>query len=109
MADALRLWRRGELSPHDMRRALATHGPDILAMKDEDTKKVMNLAPGRAGTSRHCAFHESIPDKVAVLERWEGWLSSLMLDKAPHAGVWPGFLPRVQAGGGGPVLLLAAS
>lgn len=108
VADALRLSGDGELSPHDMRRALATHGPAILAMRDEDTKKVMNHAPGRDVTSRHYAFHESIPDKVAVLERWEEWLVSLMLGKAPHAGAWPGFLPRVKAEGG-PLLLLTAS
>lgn len=99
VADVLRAASGGTTSPHDLRRALATHGPDVLAMKDENTRKVLNHASGGNVTTRHYAFHESIPDKTAVLGAWEDWLVGLMLGAAPTAGAWPSFLPVVGARG----------
>lgn len=107
--DALRESGAGELTPHDLRRALATHGPDHLGIRDDDLKKVLNHATGGDVTSRHYAFHQSMQWKVPVMEAWEGWLLTLMAGQAPRTGAWPDFLPQVPAGGEKPVLLLAAS
>jgi integrase len=87
----------GELGPHDMRRALATHGPAILGIRDAHTKLILNHATGGDVTTAHYALHESIPDKVAVMERWEGWLIRLMQENAPQGRDWPNFLPRPEA------------
>jgi integrase len=86
-----------DLSPHDLRRALATHGPAFLAIPDRHTKLILNHAEGRGGdvTTRHYAFHESIPDKVAVMERWENWLIRQMHQHRPVGNEWPTFLPRI--------------
>ena len=107
--DALQEAGAGELTPHYLRRALATHGPDHLGIRDEDLKKVLNHATGGDVTSRHYAFHQSMQWKAPVMEKWEGWLVALTAGRAPRAGAWPDFLPRTQAGDEEAVLLLAAS
>lgn len=86
-----------DISPHDLRRALATHGPALLAIPDRHTKLILNHAEGRAGdvTMRHYAFHESIPDKVAVMEKWEEWLIVQMYVHRPNNLEYPNFLPRL--------------
>ena len=94
VGDAFKAGSDGTVTPHDMRRALATHGPALLGIKDADIKKVLNHAPGRDVTSRHYAFHESIPDKSSVLEQWQNWLVGLMEARAPDGQSWPGFLPQ---------------
>jgi integrase len=87
-----------DISPHDLRRALATHGPALLAIPDRHTKLILNHAEGRVGdvTTRHYAFHESIPDKVAVMERWENWLIQQMSQHRPAGNEWPTFLPKME-------------
>ncbi|GAC1605489.1 MAG: site-specific integrase [Hymenobacter sp.] len=83
------------ITPHDIRRALATHGPDHLGTTDSETKKILHHAEGRGGdvTGRHYAFHESIPAKARVMESWERFLVGLMVRHRPAAREWPGFLP----------------
>ena len=86
-----------DLSPHDLRRALATHGPALLAIPDRHTKLILNHAEGRGGdvTMRHYAFHESIPDKVAVMEKWENWLIQQMNRNKTNKREQPNFLPKL--------------
>jgi integrase len=106
LAEALQEAAGDHISPHDMRRALATHGPEVLGIRDADTKLVLNHATGRQDvTGRHYAFHQSMPWKAAVLERWEGWLVQLTRQAAPRPGAWPGFLPEVEATAAPPLLL----
>lgn len=106
LADALQDAMGAQISPHDMRRAMATHGPELLGIRDEDVKLILNHATGRQDvTGRHYAFHQSMPWKIAALERWEGWLMELTRRAAPRPGMWPGFLPEVATPA--PPLLLA--
>ena len=108
--DALKNAGGGELTPHDLRRALATHGPDHLRIRDDDTRKVLNHAHGRGDvTSRHYAFHDSMPWKVEVMERWEAWLVELARGAAPARTAWPAFLPEMGEAAAAPRLFLAAS
>jgi integrase len=109
LADALQSAMGKHISPHDMRRALATHGPDILKIRDEDVKLILNHAATRNQvTGRHYALHESMPWKVSVMEKWEGWLADLIRRAAPPGHVWPGFLTDLADTPQAAPLMLAA-
>ena len=84
------------LSPHDLRRALATHAPALLAVPDRDIKLILNHAEGRTGdvTARHYAFHESMPAKTEVMKKWEGWVVEMMLQNQPERRDRVAFLPH---------------
>lgn len=109
LADALQSAMGKHISPHDMRRALATHGPDILKIRDEDVKLILNHAATRNQvTGRHYALHESMPWKVSVMEKWEGWLVDLIRRAAPPGQAWPGFLTDLADTPQAAPLMLAA-
>ncbi len=108
MHEALQAAMGKHISLHDMRRALSTHGPDVLAIRDADVKLVINHAAGRQDVNgRHYALHESMPWKTGVMERWEAWLVGLIRAAAPRPGAWPRFLPAVETAAAPPRLLAA--
>lgn len=62
-----------QATPHDLRRALGTHGPDNLGIADAETKLILDHLEGVASgdvTSSSYALHHKLKPKWAVMEPW---------------------------------------
>lgn len=60
-------------TPHDLRRAFATHGEVELGFAESDTKLILDHLEGRASgdvTAASYALHNRLAKKSAVLEAW---------------------------------------
>jgi hypothetical protein len=74
------LWLPGiKTSPHDIRRAFATHGEKELGMLRSETRAILDHGAGETDvTGRHYALHDGTHKTWDIMNKWVGALEPLI-------------------------------
>ena len=88
------------LDPHDLRRAFATHGEQLLGISEAHTKAILHHAEGRSGdvTRERYALHDGTHFKWDVMNRWVRWIQGLAAEQGPISGAKVGTLLLIGTG-----------
>ena len=68
-----------DISPHDIRRAFATYGQQILGFSKEEVQIIVDHAEGRDTSilGRHYDYRDHLELKLKIMMAWNRWLDKL--------------------------------